>query len=73
MRNANILPTPKFLAFRSELKALCLKHKVVLGSSLYDSPAVFDMNPGDDPIYLDDLSDFTDINTHSKENAEVKP
>lgn len=68
MRSENNPQTPKFLAFKEELAALCLKHRVMLGSSLYDSPAVFDMGPDESPIHYDDLSDFTD-EVESKETA----
>jgi hypothetical protein len=49
----------KFEAFRQELIALCIKHQVTLGSTLYDSPAVFDMGADQEPIHQDCLEDCT--------------
>ena len=51
--------TAKFDAFKAALEALCREHRVTLASSLYDSPAVFDMDDDDEPIHQDDLLDKT--------------
>lgn len=56
----NDIPTRKFLAFKAELEDLCLKHQVTLGSALYDSPAVFDMDERQEPIYQGLLEDHTE-------------
>lgn len=56
------IPARKFIAFKAELEALCLKHQVTLGSSLYDLPAVFDMDERQEPIHQDCLEDRTEPN-----------
>jgi hypothetical protein len=50
----------KFDNFKAALEALCLEHRCTIGSSRYDSPAVFDMDAREQPIYQDCLDDMTD-------------
>lgn len=52
--------TTKFDAFKADLVALCARHRVMLGSSLYDAPAVYDMKDSGEAIYADQLEDRTE-------------
>lgn len=52
--------TAKLDAFKAELIELCKKHRVMLGSVLYDSPAIFDMDDRNQAIFYDDLVDRTE-------------
>lgn len=40
----------RFGAFSASLRGLCRLHGVMLGSSLYDPPAVYELTEGEDPI-----------------------
>lgn len=49
----------KYDAFVHALKALCEEHEVQLALSGYDNLQVWDMKPGDAPIYQQYVEDCT--------------
>lgn len=51
--------TAKFDRFKAALVALCEQHGVVIGSELYDCPAVWDRIDHEEVIHQDCLRDMT--------------
>jgi hypothetical protein len=51
--------TVKFDKFKAALEALCIQHGVVIGSELYDCPAIWDRIGDEEPIHQDCLRDHT--------------
>lgn len=51
--------TAKFDRFKAALVKLCEEHGVVIGSELYDSPAVWDRIDHEPVIHADALTDKT--------------
>jgi len=50
----------QFEAFKAELRAFLLARRVMLAPSQYDMIDVWDLKPGDDPIYQDWIRNRTD-------------
>lgn len=49
----------KYENFSRDLRNLCVAHGVQIGTSGYDSLVVYDLEPGDKPIYMDQIEDRT--------------
>lgn len=50
----------QFNAFKAELEALCIKHKVRLSVSHYDSMEVWPLKIGDDPVHSNGFENMLD-------------
>lgn len=62
----------KYEKFVTALRALCVQHEVQLAPSGYDSIDVWDLKAGEDPIYMDCITDNTEMLNETDSSPQNK-